>query len=153
MTEFFSIISVMLLLVVQSAAAKSESGFAIASVLIMHLSAIAVSAAYWLRRNNTWLPPYSIATVVTDSPKGGKVFSTERDSVLIGSGAAGLFFGWPAISQLLASAAPAWPRAALTLLVLVTPVSIYVNWYFLRRVLWLLFPVLLGWSGWTWLVS
>ncbi len=153
MTEFFSIVSAVLLLVVQSAVAISGNSNAVASLLVMHLASIAVSAAYWLRRNNTCLPPYSIATVVTDSPKGGKVFSTERDSVLVGSGVAGLFFGGPTGSRLLESPEPIWQHAILLLLVTVTPVSVYINWYFLRRVLWLLFLVLFGWSSWMWLSS
>jgi hypothetical protein len=153
MSEFFSIISLLLLVVAQSAVATSGSTFAIATVLALHLVAIAMTVVYWFRKANQFLPPYRIVTVVSDNPKGGKVFSTERDSVLIGAGVAGLFYGGPVITRLIGSAEPTSHHAIQLLLVAVTPVSVYINWYCLRRFLWLLIPGLLGWSGWSWLAT
>jgi len=121
--------------------------------LIVHLVAMAISAGYWLRKNRSCVPPYTIATVISNHPEGGKVLSTERDSLLIGSGVAGVFFGWPVISRLIEFAEPTPVHALVMFLVVITPASVYINWYFLRRFLWMSFPLLLGWSLWTWLMT
>ena len=145
-----SAIFCLLLLIVQMAVCRQGQPWP-GLLLATHAVVCLLSAAWWKRTTGTLVPDYSWQQVMTDGGNLGKVFSMEYDDVRIGAIVAGLFFGVPSTIRMYdeyQSVDQLSEYLMMSGLILLTPISVFLNWRILRSVLWWALPLCVLWFLW-----